>query len=539
MTYIFYPQAWALFLTAMMSLIVAVTAWNRRNTTSGLVLIFFMVSIAIWAFFSGIEAVTVDIDRKIFWSKMEYIGFVWASPLCFLFVLSFTNHWKWITKPGLIAIATVSAITLVLAWTNDSHGLVWSSFVKGDPRLNILIYNHGSWFYLYTFIQFCLFCMSFGLLLRDFKSQKPPYRQQTLTILVALLIPAIAGILYSFNIAIIPGIDWMPICSLVTGVLFAWSIYYYRLLDLVPIARDILVEQMLDGMIVLDNQQRIIDINPSARRMVKGGDVIKIGDPLASLLPELCPTAEDLKKRSNTQILSLQRSTEVNRFVDVRMTLISGNKPGANCSLLILRDITKRKNIEDSLNKANQELEKRISEIQILQNQLKEESIRDPLTRLYNRRYMEDALQREFAHATRDGYPVSIIMADIDHFKKVNDTYGHAAGDEVLEQLSHIFMANFRVEDIVCRYGGEEFLIVMPETTSETAFMRIDGLRQQLESCDLKLTGGALRITLSAGIAVYPAEGSTIDEVVQKADQAMYRAKKEGRNRVIAGGYHA
>jgi diguanylate cyclase (GGDEF)-like protein len=225
--------------------------------------------------------------------------------------------------------------------------------------------------------------------------------------------------------------------------------------------------------------------------------------------------------------------------VDVRMTLISGNKPGVNCSLLILRDITKRKNIEDSLNKANQELEKRITEIQILQNQLKEESIRDPLTRLYNRRYMEDALQREFAHATRDGYPVSIIMADIDHFKKVNDTYGHAAGDEVLEQLSRTFMANFRMEDIVCRYGGEEFLIVMPETTAETAFLRIDNLRQQLESSDLNVTGAALRITLSAGIAVYPAEGSTIDEVVQKADQAMYRAKKEGRNRVIAGGFPA
>jgi diguanylate cyclase (GGDEF)-like protein len=539
MTYIIYPQAWALFLTAMMSLIVAVTAWNRRNTTSGRVLILFMVSIAIWAFFSGIEAGTIDVDRKIFWSKMEYLGFVWASPLCFLFVLSFTNHWKWITKPGIIAIAAISVITLVLAWTNETHGLVWSSFVKGDPSLNILIYNHGSWFYLYTFIQFCLFCLAIGILFRDLKAQKAPYRQQTLTIIIAVLIPGVAGILYSFGISPIPGLDWMPISSLVTGVFFAWSIYYYRLLDLVPIARDILVEQMLDGMIVLDSQQRIIDINPSARSMIKGGDVIKIGDPLASVLPELCPTAEDLKKRSNTQILSLQRSTEVNRFVDVRMTLISGNKPGVNCSLLILRDITKRKNIEDSLNKANQELEKRITEIQILQNQLKEESIRDPLTRLYNRRYMEDALQREFAHATRDGYPVSIIMADIDHFKKVNDTYGHAAGDEVLEQLSRTFMANFRMEDIVCRYGGEEFLIVMPETTAETAFLRIDNLRQQLESSDLNVTGAALRITLSAGIAVYPAEGSTIDEVVQKADQAMYRAKKEGRNRVIAGGFPA
>jgi len=536
MTYTIFPHAWVLFITALISLGVALTAWNRRNTTTGLVLILFMFSIAVWAFFSGVEAGTADLSTRIFWSKMEYLGFVWASPLCFLFVLSFTNHWKWITKPGLIIIAAISIVTLILAWTNEYHGLIWDAFLKGDPRLNTLIYSHGPWFYLYTFIQFCLFCLAVGVLIRDLKVQKSPYRQQTITILAALLIPAITGILYSFNISPIPGLDWMPLCSLFTGIIFAWSIYYYRLLDLVPIARHLLVEQMLDGMLVLDSQQRIIDINPSARKMIKGGDAIKIGDPLASVLPELCPTAEDMKRQSNTQILSLNETREDRRFVDVRMTLISGNKSGTNCSLLILRDITKRKNIEDSLNKANQELEKRIHEIQILQTQLKEESIRDPLTRLYNRRYMEDALQREFAHATRDGYPVSIIMADIDHFKKVNDTYGHSAGDEVLVQLSQLFMANFRMEDIVCRFGGEEFLIVMPETSAETAFLRIDALRRLLETTKLNLTSVSLQITLSAGIAVYPLEGSTIEEVVHKADQAMYRAKSEGRNRVVAGG---
>jgi diguanylate cyclase (GGDEF)-like protein len=539
MTYTIYPHALVLFLTALMSLIVALLVWHRRETITGRVLILFMVSITLWSFFSGIEAGTTNIPTRIFFSKMEYLGFVWASPLCFLFVLSYTNHWKWITKTGLYAIAAVSVITLILAWTNDSHGLIWSDFQRGNPRFNTLIYVHGAWFYLYTFVQFCLFCLAVGIMLRDLKVQKAPYRQQTMAILAAIMIPGIAGVTYTFGISPIPGMDWMPICSFFTGVLFTWSIYYYRLLDLVPIARDILVEQMLDGMIVLDDQQRIIDINPSARKMIKGGDAIKLGDPLSSVLPELCPTPEDLKKRSNTQILSLQKSTEVNRFVDVRLTLISGYKTRTNCSLLILRDITKRKNIEDSLNKANQELEKRINEIQILQAQLKEESIRDPLTRLYNRRYMEDALQREFAHATRDGYPVSIIMADIDHFKKVNDTHGHSAGDEVLEQLSQLFMANFRAEDIVCRYGGEEFLIVMPETSAETAFMRIDGLRKVLETTPLKLSGLELQITLSAGIAVYPAEGSTIDQIVQKADQAMYQAKREGRNRVIAGGMPA
>jgi diguanylate cyclase (GGDEF)-like protein len=493
-----------------------------------------MFSIAIWALFSGIEAGSSGLSNRIFWSKMEYMGFVWASPLCFLFVLAYTNHWKWIKPPALVIIGALSIITLILAWTNDYHGLIWDSFAWGDPRLNVLIYSHGIWFYIYTFLQFCLFCVTLFVLFGDLKHQKSPYRQQTITILAAILIPGVTGILYSFGISPIPGLDWMPIFSFFTGAMFTWSIFYFRLLDLVPIARDILVEQMLDGMIVLDDLQRIIDINPSARRMIKNGETIKIGDNLATVLPELCPTASDLKKRSNTQILTLQESLDDLRYVDVRFTLIKGHKAGTNCCLLLLRDITKRKTVEDSLNKANQELEKRINEIQVLQNQLREESIRDPLTRLYNRRYLEDTLQREFARATRDGYPVSIIMADIDHFKKVNDTYGHGVGDDVLKNLSQLFLANFRLEDIVCRYGGEEFLIVMPATTSETAYDRIEDVRSLLESTVMELSGHRVQITLSAGLAVYPEDGPTADVVIDVADRALYRAKSAGRNRVIA-----
>lgn len=534
MNYLVTPHGTILFLTACLSLMVGMIAWQRKSLLAGRLLTLFMLSICIWALFSGVEAGSFGLNNKVFWSKMEYFGFVWASPLCFLFIMAYSNHWKWIKPYSIAIIVAISVITLVLAWTNESHGLIWSAFHTGSARLNLIIYEHGTWFFIYTAFQFVLFCTSLIILIRDLRYQKSPYFQQTITILAAIILPAIVGILYSFRISPIPGLDWMPICTFFTGLLFTWSIYHYRLLDLVPIAREVLVEQMLDGMIVLDDQQRIIDINPSARRMIKNGSSVSIGDSLSTVLPELYATLTGSKSRSTTQVLAFQETSADQRFVDVRFSIIQRSRTNTNCSLLILRDITRRKTIEDSLNKANQELEKRLEEIQKLQNQLREESIRDPLTNLYNRRYLEDSLQREFAHAARDHYPVSIIMADIDHFKKVNDTYGHTVGDIVLQKLSGVLMSSFRVEDIVCRYGGEEFIVVMPGTTAETAFLRTENFRQTVEQTNMEIAEKNISITISAGAAVFPENGETVNSVIKQADLALYQAKSAGRNRVIA-----
>jgi diguanylate cyclase (GGDEF)-like protein len=165
---------------------------------------------------------------------------------------------------------------------------------------------------------------------------------------------------------------------------------------------------------------------------------------------------------------------------------------------------------------------------------LREESIRDPLTGLYNRRYLDDALEREFSRAKRDNYPVGIIMMDIDHFKKVNDTYGHIVGDVVLQKLAQMLGAKFRREDIICRFGGEEFLVVMPETSANNAFEKIEDFRKDLENIVIEAAGQQIKLTISGGVAMYPFDGIVIDDIIQSADQAMYKAKAAGRNQVIA-----
>jgi len=168
-----------------------------------------------------------------------------------------------------------------------------------------------------------------------------------------------------------------------------------------------------------------------------------------------------------------------------------------------------------------------------LREALREQSIRDPLTGLYNRRYMEEALKQQMSRVTRHLHPLGIIMIDIDYFKPFNDTYGHAAGDMLLRELGQFLQRRIRAEDIACRYGGEEFMLIMPDASLEAAELRAEDLRQEVRQ--LRVGGNGLlhgEITLSLGIAIYPQHGRTIDNVLQAADYALYRAKQAGRDQV-------
>ena len=169
-----------------------------------------------------------------------------------------------------------------------------------------------------------------------------------------------------------------------------------------------------------------------------------------------------------------------------------------------------------------------------LRETLQLQSLRDPLTGLFNRRYLEEALSRELHRCERRGQPLSVLMLDVDHFKRFNDTHGHAAGDALLAQVGRTIAASIRAEDLACRYGGEEFTVILPETDAATAHARADAIRQALET----LTVVHLRqplgpITASLGVATWPGDGGTPDVLLQVADAWLYRAKAEGRNRVL------
>jgi two-component system, cell cycle response regulator len=168
------------------------------------------------------------------------------------------------------------------------------------------------------------------------------------------------------------------------------------------------------------------------------------------------------------------------------------------------------------------------------------QAIRDPLTNLFNRRHMEETLERELGRARRLRVALSVLMLDLDHFKRFNDRAGHPAGDAMLRELASLLQARTRREDVACRYGGEEFILILPGMTLEIARRRGEELRQAVGDFHMSYQGQPLgRITLSVGVACFPEHGTTGEELLGAADEALYWAKEQGRDRVVVYQKHA
>ncbi|XQU08976.1 diguanylate cyclase [Halomonas sp. LY9] len=168
-----------------------------------------------------------------------------------------------------------------------------------------------------------------------------------------------------------------------------------------------------------------------------------------------------------------------------------------------------------------------------LRERLQQQSVRDPLTGLYNRRYLEESIQRELGRAKREHTPLTVIMLDLDHFKRINDEYGHSTGDKVLVALSELLKGSLRGEDLICRFGGEEFTLILPGAALEIALQRAEQLRMTIEQ--LRIDGGhedLLQVTSSLGIATFPNHGDDAQVLLDLADDALYDAKNAGRNQV-------
>ena len=177
-----------------------------------------------------------------------------------------------------------------------------------------------------------------------------------------------------------------------------------------------------------------------------------------------------------------------------------------------------------------------INQRKLMEQELERMATHDPLTGLYNRRELERQFKEELARARRYGRPLSLLWLDLDHFKTINDDYGHLAGDEVLRELSRLLQTHVRAVDYAARYGGEELLIVLPELDQSGALEMAERLRGLVESTRIRVSSGEqLGVTVSIGVASYPLDGETADQLFSKADEAMYQAKQSGRNRVYSG----
>lgn len=284
-----------------------------------------------------------------------------------------------------------------------------------------------------------------------------------------------------------------------------------------------LVDESNDAIEVIDAEtMRVVDVN--ARACVALGysrdELLRLSVPDFDTdrdPAESSAIKERLVRDGSVVIESSHRRKDGSVFpVELSLRLIDLGRPYI---VTVARDISERKRAE--------------AEVQALQRLLREQAIRDPLTGLYNRRFLEEALASELIRANRSGDCVSAIMGDLDHFKRVNDGYGHRAGDEVLRAFAKLLTTNSRGSDVDCRYGGEEFLLILPGSTNQTACRRAEALRAALAATAVPFEGAEIAVTGSFGVATYPEHALTGDALIGAADRAMYAAKESGRNRVV------
>ena len=298
----------------------------------------------------------------------------------------------------------------------------------------------------------------------------------------------------------------------------------------------LLTENITDVLFTSTLDLTITDVTPSVTSLLGYKENDLIGVPMEHLLTrssfervknmlveELSPEYLNRQREhfwSRREELEFISKKDSAVWTEVKFSFLpeQGGLPGG--LLGVVRDITERRYWEETLKQANDAL-------RVL-------ATRDPLTGLYNRRYMEETLERELHRAERETYQIGLVLFDIDHFKNYNDRYGHVAGDLILRQLADVFRKHTRQSDVVCRYGGEEFMIVMPNATPRLILERADKIRQQVKKLSMTHNGQTLEpLSISGGIAVFPDHGEEVDPLVIAADTALYRAKAHGRDCIL------
>jgi diguanylate cyclase (GGDEF)-like protein len=500
---------------------------------------FFVMHLGIlwWLLVAALEIAAQGPSCKIFLATMAWPGIIAVPTFWAVFLWQYVNSDRQsLPTHYALSLAIAPVVFWLLALSNPWHG--WFYGAGSGPvsaQLGAPIrYEHGPLFfaaaaYVYLFMVFC-----FTVVLRAALHSQGLYRRHYLAFVLLTLLPWSANLSYvGFGVTLF-GFDPTPFSFAFTLLAFGWLIVGVRLFDVLPVARHLLLEALLDPVLVLDPQQRVIEANPAALRLAglsadwQGRELLRwpvFGRALAELL-------QPPGSAESSQLLTLDAPS---RYFEVRRRNIERSLRSGNMVLgemLYLRDVTESHQSALKLVAALSVSEERLQTISALHEQLREQALRDPLTGLYNRRYLAEFFLRERAHAQRDNHNLALAMLDLDHFKALNDSCGHLVGDDVLKALAAQLSGHLRSSDALFRIGGEEFVLIMPGADAAVALSRLQSICRELASTPLSTRDGPQTITVSIGLALWPAQGQSLEQLLSAADSAMYTAKSAGRNRV-------
>lgn len=790
-----------LVIAAVVSAALSLFAWRRRPAPGAIPFAMIMLAVSEWSLGYALELGNPGLQGKIFWAGIQYIGIVIIPVAWLIFALQYTGRDRWLTPRNQALLAIAPLLTLLMVITNDAHRLIWYRIeLDTSIGISILDYTYGAGFWINAAYTYVLLLLGTVMLIQAFIRSPNYYRGQVVVLLMGVLAPWLGNAVYLTGLNPLPHLDLTPFGFTLTGVILYWGLFRFRLLDIVPVARDALIESMDDSVIVLDNLNRVVDLNLSAKRIInRTGDEI-IGQSAEQVFAAWSGMVEHFRGETQANTVIVLEKGDAQYYYDLRISLLYDRRGGSAGRLVVLRDITEqvqadkavhesedryrnlvelspetiavhcegkivyanaaglklfgassldevmnkpildfvhpdyrelamerarksyeeklpaglleekmirrdgqvidvevvsapityhgkpatqvvirditgRKSVEEKLRRQLEELTvlhavavagaettsedalieqatlivgtalypnnfgvllldeandvlnehvsyrrarmegqlitvplgqgiagtvaatgepMRIADVRAepayldlypnilselcvplkvdqrvigvinaestrldaftedderllmtmasqlataiekvrLFEEVQQLAITDPLTGLYNRRHFFELAEREFDRARRYNHPLSVIMMDLDYFKQVNDTYGHLVGDQVLQTVAQRLQQELREVDLLGRYGGEEFTVFLPETDLVGVRQVAERLCQRVAQSPVDTERAPVSITISLGVVGLDESCTSLDVLIDRADQALYTAKQGGGNRV-------
>ncbi|MBS1196847.1 MAG: diguanylate cyclase with sensor [Proteobacteria bacterium] len=528
MQFVFNSYVFLLILASAVTLSLAVFSWFRHDSTEARAFFYALLSITIISLSAVFSVLSTSPEAADFWlSKMRFIGVV-CAPIAFLvFILAYDHRLYLLSARRRWLLLALPCITLIVVFTNDMHGLFIEriSYQQYGDFIFRNAWKPGKWFWVHTLYCYALLTYIAYFLFRKIQNTQYPWRGQAILMFIGSLFPVLTNLISLLQIIPGPALDLTSFGLTATSLTFFWALYHYRLLHILPIAGERILEDMRDAVIVLDSQDRIIHLNPALLSLLKEESMTGlVGRLMHEALPDWLQGMNRLAC-GNPANLFLVDGERGKHFQVNSAPLFWKHQKNTIGRIVVLHDIT-------TLTQTMQDKEKLIDALKKTQTELEILATTDPLTGLYNRRYFFQSAQQEFNRSLRYQRPLSMLMADIDHFKRINDIFGHAVGDRVLAMVAEVMKRDVRHVDILARFGGEEFIILLPETEETAALCLAERIRLEVANSEVMHQAQRITTTVSIGLASLESRADSLEALTKMADDALYQAKANGRDRI-------
>ncbi|WP_256761270.1 diguanylate cyclase [Cohnella sp. WQ 127256] len=535
----------------LLILFVSVIAFNRITQTHKVYLAFHFIMM-LWPLGQLAVKMTDIVHYQLLFVNMSFIGMGMLGPGWLVFVFFLTGRAAQLNLRRLLLYISPAVLCVIGAMWNPQE--LFIAPVEGNYFHRL----YGPLFWLLLLIQFAYFFTALMSMFHALKSVNSiNQRKQLATALIGIFVLTGFGLLdVLINVLLV---QWLPVVPgllaigiLLSDVCFVIAIYRFGISDILSMAQRDIFEHMTTGIIVVDENGKILEVNKGASPFVQTikGETFEM-EKLLTPLQAQGEVYEFLYRYIHHpyEKMQMEFSLQENagKHVSIQISPVLDDRKTLLGRIITFHDVTELRKLVVEMNRKNEALHERNLELITIQEELfrvnqklEQMAVTDGLTGCYNRRYLMQQLEHEVLLNMRYHIPFAIFLFDIDHFKQINDKYGHIVGDEVLKSTADIVRTKLRRTDILARYGGEEFTIYLPHTNREQSELLAERIMQAVGDNWVDAGTEKVHVTISMGVLTESSEELSFEdpkeymrEVFSSADSALYQAKNEGRNRVV------